>query len=242
MIGKIALVLVCATAACDAASERAASSAQPPAAQPSSVQATQPRRQPARNILFLGTSLTAGYGIGADNAFPALIQQKLDSAQLPFRVINAGLSGETSAGGLRRIDWSLQQPVDVLVLELGANDGLRGLSTQQLEANLDSIITHTRRRYADADIVIAGMRAPPNLGARYTDSFSAVFDTVAHRHDAVLIPFLLEGVAASADLNQADGIHPNAAGHAIIAGTVWNALLPVLKKRATSTPGPAATE
>jgi acyl-CoA thioesterase I len=236
MIGKIALVLVCATAACDAPPERTAQ----PAAVP--LPAT-PKPQPAsRNILFLGTSLTAGYGVGADNAFPAVIQQKLDSAKLPFRVINAGLSGETSAGGVRRIEWSLQQPVDVLVLELGANDGLRGLQTPQLEANLDSILARTRARYPHAAFIIAGMRAPPNLGPQYTNAFSAVFDSVAARYDAVLIPFLLEGVAGDAELNQEDGIHPTRAGHARIAGTVWNALLPVLRTRATSTPVPAATE
>ena len=205
----------------------------PPATEPQSA---------VQRILFLGTSLTAGYGIGADRAFPAIIQHKLDSAKLPFRVINAGLSGETSAGGLRRIDWTLQQPVDVLVLELGANDGLRGLSARQLEANLDSIITHTRARYPAAAVVVAGMRAPPNLGTQYTSAFSAVFDDIARKHDAVLIPFLLEGVAANADLNQADGIHPTRAGHERIAATVWSALLPVLQQRLSAKPAQAATE
>jgi acyl-CoA thioesterase-1 len=192
-------------------------------------------------VLFLGTSLTAGYGVGAENAFPALIQQKLDSAGLPFRIVNAGLSGETSAGGLRRLDWSLQQPVEVLVLELGANDGLRGLSVQQLRANLDSIMARTRARYPDADIVIAGMEAPPNLGRQYTESFRKTYSDLADKYDAVLIPFLLDGVAANAALNQEDGIHPSRAGHARIAETVWQTLQPVLAKRVTS-PAPAATE
>jgi acyl-CoA thioesterase I len=193
-------------------------------------------------VLFLGTSLTAGYGVGAENAFPAVIQQKLDSARLPFRVVNAGLSGETSAGGLRRLEWSLQQPVEVLILELGANDGLRGLSVQQLGANLDSIIARTRARYPDSDIVIAGMQAPPNLGKQYTAAFRETYSDLADKYDAVLIPFLLEGVAANAALNQEDGIHPSHKGHARIAETVWQALIPVLQKRATASPAPAATE
>lgn len=180
------------------------------------------------NILFLGTSLTAGYGVGADNAFPALIQQKLDSARLPFSVINAGLSGETSAGGLRRIDWSLQQPISILVLELGANDGLRGLSVDQMRANLDSIMSTTRAKYPDAAIVLAGMQAPPNLGAGYTSAFRKTFSDLADEYDAVLIPFLLEGVAGEHSLNQEDGIHPNVEGHKRIAALVWRYLQPVI--------------
>jgi acyl-CoA thioesterase-1 len=180
--------------------------------------------------LFLGTSLTAGLGVGADNAFPALVQQKIDSAGLPFKVVNSGLSGETAAGGLRRLDWSLQQPIDVLVLELGANDGLRGLPVDQLNANLDSILARTRAKYPDVAIVIAGMQAPPNLGASYTSSFSKVYSDLADKYDAVLIPFLLEGVAADAAMNQEDGIHPSVAGHKRIAETVWQSLQPVLRQ------------
>jgi acyl-CoA thioesterase I len=230
---KIAALVMFATLAC--ADEPA------PAPAPAPAQTPPPAPTPARNILFLGTSLTAGYGVGAGNAFPALIQQKLDSAGLPFRIVNAGLSGETSAGGLRRLEWSLQQPVEVLVLELGANDGLRGLSVQQLRANLDSIMARTRARYPDADIVIAGMEAPPNLGRPYTESFRKTYSDLADKYDAVLIPFLLDGVAANAALNQEDGIHPSVQGHARIAETVWQTLQPVLLKRATS-PAPAATE
>jgi acyl-CoA thioesterase I len=235
MIRKIALVLVCATAACSDAPAPVPEAAVP------TTHAPQPQPD-VQKILFLGTSLTAGYGVGAHNAFPAVIQHKLDSAKLPFRVINSGLSGETSAGGVRRIEWSLQQPVDVLVLELGANDGLRGLPTAQLEANLDSILALTRARYPNAAFVIAGMRAPPNLGAQYTSAFSSVFDSVAQKYDAVLIPFLLDGVAGNAELNQEDGIHPTRAGHERIAATVWNALLPILQKRASAMQAPAATE
>ena len=179
-------------------------------------------------VLFLGTSLTAGYGIGAEHAYPALIQQKLNAAGYRLRVVNAGISGETSAGGLRRIDWSLQQPVRVLVLELGANDGLRGLSISSLRENLSEIIERTRKRYPDAAIVIAGMEAPPNLGSAYTNEFRDVFRDLADEYDAALVPFLLEGVAAVPELNQDDGIHPNAEGQKRIAENVWKVLRPVI--------------
>ena len=183
-------------------------------------------------VLFLGTSLTAGYGLGADQAYPALIQRSIDSAGLPFRVSNAGISGETSAGGLRRTEWALQQPVAVLVLELGANDGLRGLDVARMRANLDSIIRLTRGRYPDADVVIAGMEAPPNLGERYTSAFRDTFRELAAEHDAALVPFLLEGVAAVDSLNQADRLHPTAAGQRRLAANVWRVLGPVLERRA----------
>lgn len=179
-------------------------------------------------VLFLGTSLTAGYGVGADVAYPALIQQRIDSAGLPYRVVNAGLSGETSAGGLERLEWSLQDSVAVLVLELGANDGLRGLPVERMRANLEEILRRTRERYPDVRLVIAGMEAPPNLGPRYTSEFRQVFPELARRYDAELIPFLLEGVAAQPALNQEDGIHPNERGHVLIADRVWAALEPVL--------------
>lgn len=179
-------------------------------------------------ILFLGTSLSAGYGVSESAAFPALIQQRIDSAGLPYRVVNAGLSGETSAGGLRRLDWSLQDSIAVLVLELGANDGLRGLPVDQLHANLDSILGRTRARYPDARIVIAGMEAPPNLGPRYTTPFRETYRTLAEKYNAALVPFLLEGVAGNAGLNQDDAIHPNVEGHRVIAQHVWEVLEPVL--------------
>jgi acyl-CoA thioesterase-1 len=180
-------------------------------------------------VLFLGTSLTAGYGLGEEFAYPALIQQKIDSAGLPFRVENAGVSGETSAGGLARLDWHLQQRVDVLVLELGANDGLRGLPVDALRANLDSILTRTRRKYPDVELVILGMEAPRNLGGGYTTAFRSVYRELAQKHDAALVPFLLEGVALQSHLNIADGIHPNAAGHRRVAETVWGVLGGVLE-------------
>ena len=185
-------------------------------------------------VLFLGTSLTAGYGVGEDLAYPALVQEKIDSAGLPFRVVNAGLSGETSAGGLRRLDWSLQQPIEVLVLELGANDGLRGLAVDAMRANLDSILTRTSRRYPDAGLVVLGMEAPPNLGPSYTREFREVYRDVAERHDAALVPFLLDSVAARPEMNLEDRIHPNPAGHRILARTVWRTLEAVLERHASA--------
>lgn len=185
-------------------------------------------------VLFVGTSLTAGYGVGEDAAWPAVIQGMIDDDGLPFRVVNAGISGETSAGGLRRIDWSLQQPVDVLVLELGANDGLRGLDPDAMRRNLDEIMRRTRGRHPDADIVLVGMEAPPNLGAAYTSRFRQVFRDLAREHEATLVPFLLEGVAGDASLNIEDGIHPNPRGHRRIAETVWPFLRRVLEARAAA--------
>lgn len=179
-------------------------------------------------VLFIGTSLTAGYGLTEELAYPALIQAKLDSAGLAYRVVNGGVSGETSAGGLARIDWLLRQPVAVLVLELGANDGLRGLDVEAMRGNLQEIVDRTLEAYPDARIVIAGMEAPPNLGQRYTDAFRQTFVDLASANDAAFIPFLLEGVAAVPELNQSDGIHPTAEGHEIIAETVWRALRGVL--------------
>jgi acyl-CoA thioesterase I len=189
------------------------------------------QRAETGTILFVGTSLTAGYGVGEDMAYPAIIQQKIDAAGLPFQVVNAGISGETSAGGLRRIDWSLQQPFEVLVLELGANDGLRGLDPAAMRSNLDEIMRRTRSRHPDADIVLVGMEAPPNLGAEYTTRFRQVFVDLAREHGAILVPFLLEGVAGEATLNIDDGIHPNPRGHRLLAETVWRQLQPVLAGR-----------
>ena len=180
-------------------------------------------------ILFLGTSLTAGYGVGEAAAFPALIARRIEEAGLPYRVVNAGLSGETSAGGLRRLEWSLQEPVDVLVLELGANDGLRGQPVERMRANLKEILERTRDAYPDVRLVIAGMEAPPNLGQAYTRNFRDTFRDLAREYDAALIPFVLEGVAGEPDLNLDDRIHPNHAGHRVIADNVWAVLEPVLR-------------
>jgi acyl-CoA thioesterase-1 len=185
----------------------------------------------ARSVVFVGTSLTAGYGVGSELAYPALIQTMIDSAGFPFRVVNAGISGETSAGGLRRIDWSLQQPTDVLVLELGANDALRGLDPDQLRSNLDAILNRARELHPRIALVLIGMEAPPNLGADYTRRFREVYTDMAERHDAALVPFLLDGVAGVQSLNLDDGIHPNAEGQRILARTVWQVVAPVLEAR-----------
>ena len=183
-------------------------------------------RSPA--ILFLGNSLTAGYGLDPDDAFPARIQARIDSLGWNFRVVNAGLSGETSAGGLRRINWLLRQPVDVLVLELGANDGLRGTPLDETRRNLQAIIDRAREKNPGIRIVIAGMEVPPNLGEAYTTEFRTLYADLADANDAALIPFLLDGVGGIPELNLPDGIHPTAEGHAILAGTVWDTLKPVL--------------
>ena len=182
-------------------------------------------------MLFFGTSLTAGFGLEPEEAYPALIQRKLDSAGLAFRAVNAGVSGETSAAGLRRIGWLLEggQPVRVLVLELGANDALRGQDLAAARRNLQAIIDRTRARYPDVRVVVAGMEAPPNLGSRYTAEFRRLFRDLARENDAALIPFLLEGVAGNPDLNQADGIHPTAEGMRVVAANVWRVLEPVLR-------------
>lgn len=185
----------------------------------------------ARIVLFLGNSLSAGYGLDdPQQAFPALIQQKIDSLGWAFRVRNAGLSGETTAGGLRRIEWLLADRVDVLVLELGGNDGLRGIDPQVTLENLQGIIDKTRARYPDARILLTGMEALPNYGQEYTQQFREVFPVLARTNDLPLVPFLLEGVGGNPALNQADGIHPTAEGHRIIAGTVWRALRPLLEQ------------
>lgn len=177
-----------------------------------------------KRILFFGDSITAGYGIDEKKAFPAIIQQKIDSLGLPWKAVNAGLSGETSAGGLRRIDWLLREPVHVLVLELGGNDGLRGVAPSDTQENLEKIIDRTREKYPDAVIILAGMQIPPNLGQDYAKAFASVYTTVARNKNAQLIPFILEGVGGVPELNLPDGIHPTPQGHSIIANTVWESL------------------
>jgi acyl-CoA thioesterase-1 len=183
-------------------------------------------------VLCFGTSLTAGLGLAPESAYPALLQRKVDSAGFRFRVVNAGVSGETSADGLRRIDWLLQQPqhLAVLILELGANDALRGQDLAAAARDLQAIIDRTRARFPGVRVVIAGMAAPPNLGTRYTREFRDLFVTLARDNHATLIPFLLEGVAGHPDLNQADGIHPTEAGARIVADNVWTVLAPLLRR------------
>ncbi len=182
-------------------------------------------------ILFVGTSLTAGFGLPDKSlAFPNLIQQKLDSAGYRMHVINAGVSGETSAGGLSKIDWILDRPFKILVLELGANDALRGQDVVAMKSNLQQIIDKVHAKYPDARIVVVGMEAPPNLGATYTRAFHNAFREIASKNHATLVPFLLEGVGGIRELNQDDGIHPNPTGHRILANNVWKTLEPVLKE------------
>jgi acyl-CoA thioesterase-1 len=185
----------------------------------------------SNRILFFGDSITAGNGINEDEAFPALIQQRIDSLGWNYEVINGGLSGETSAGGLRRIDWMLRQPVDVFVLELGGNDGLRGVDLSTTKENLQKIIDKVREKYPDAAIVLAGMQVPPNLGQEYTEEFREMYPQLAKKNDTELIPFLLEGVGGNEELNQSDGIHPTAKGHKVLAENVWEVLKPILEER-----------
>jgi acyl-CoA thioesterase-1 len=179
-------------------------------------------------ILFFGDSLTAGYGLSPDQAFPALIEKNCISNATPCKAINAGLSGETSAGGLSRIDWVLRQPIDVFVLELGANDGLRGLPLDQTKKNLQAIINKVKGKYPKVKIVIAGMLVPPNMGPDYTSNFRKIFPDLAQKNNATLIPFLLEDVAGHEQLNLGDGIHPNPEGHRIVADNVYKILNPLL--------------
>lgn len=192
--------------------------------------ATAPAPDAKRSIVVLGDSLAAGYGLEPNESFPALLQQKIDEHKWNFTVVNAGLSGDTSAGGLRRIEWLLRQRIDVLVLELGGNDGLRGIWPETTRTNLQAIIDRTRNKYPEAQIVIAGMKMPPNMGADFQRQFEKIFTDLAHSNHTSLIPFLLEGVGGRADLNQGDHIHPTAAGQRIVAENVWKILEPLLQK------------
>jgi acyl-CoA thioesterase-1 len=185
-------------------------------------------------VLFLGTSLTAGLGVDPDDAYPALVQARVDSAGLPFRVVNAGSSGETSAGALRRLDWLMRQPFDVLVVETGANDMLRGAEPDSTRANLRRIVERVRAERPDTRIVLAGMMALPNLGREYGAQFQAIYPELAREYRLPLIPFLLEGVGGVPALNLPDGVHPNEQGHRRVAETVWTALEPVLREEAAA--------
>ena len=179
-------------------------------------------------VMFVGTSLTAGLGVEPDQAYPALIQQKIDSAGLHYRVVNAGVSGETSAGALRRIDWLLREPVGVLVLETGANDGLRGQDPDSIRGTIQAIIDRVHATQPATRILLVGMNAMPNLGTGYVSRFQAVYPAVAKQNRLPLVPALLEGVGGIDSLNQPDGIHPTPAGHRRLATNVWQVLLPLL--------------
>jgi acyl-CoA thioesterase-1 len=185
-------------------------------------------------VLVLGDSLAAGFGLDISEAFPALLQKHIDSAGLKFAVVNAGLSGDTSAGGLRRIDWLLKRPVEVLILELGGNDGLRGIPVATTRTNLQSIIDRTKQKYPQAKVVVAGMQMPPNMGEDYNGPFQRIFPELARANKAALIPFLLEGVGGKPKLNLPDLIHPTAEGQKMVATNVWKILRPVLEKSAAA--------
>ena len=188
-----------------------------------------PRYRPGAVIVFAGTSLTAGLGLDPDDAYPQLVQRKIDSAGLKFQVVNAGVSGETSAGLLRRLDWLMREPFDLIVIETGANDGLRGIQVEALERNIQTIIDRIRAKRPSAQIALVQMEAPPNLGPGYTAGFRELFPRLATKNGVALLPFLLDGVAGVRSLNQSDGIHPNEAGERIVAENIWKGLKPLIQ-------------
>lgn len=193
-----------------------------------SLTCVQAQNTESKNILFFGDSITAGLGVEKSKAFPALIQQKVDSAGMNYKIINGGLSGETSAGGLRRIDWVLQREVNVMVLELGGNDGLRGIDLNSTKENLQQIIIKAQAKYPDIKIILAGMQVPPNLGQEYTQQFQTIYPELADENDLPLIPAILDKLGGNEKLMQGDGIHPTPEGHAVIADTIWEILKPML--------------
>lgn len=181
-----------------------------------------------KTILFFGNSITAGYRLDLSEAFPALIQERLDSLGYEYRTVNAGLSGETTASGNSRVEWVMKNRADIFVLELGANDGLRGISTNETRKNLKEIIDKVTNKYPECKVILAGMMIPPNMGQEYTSNFQKIYPELAQEYDIPLIPFLLEGVAGNQSLNLDDGIHPTAEGHKILAENVWKVLFPIL--------------
>ncbi len=180
-------------------------------------------------IVFFGDSLTAGYGLSTEEAFPAIIQEIIDSVGIKYSVINAGLSGETTASGKNRLSWILNQQADIFILELGANDGLRGIPLDETRQNLQAIIDAVKAQNPETQIILAGMQIPPNMGEEYTQEFKKIFPDIALKNEATLIPFLLDGVAGITSLNLEDGIHPTAEGHKIVAANVWEVLAPKLQ-------------
>lgn len=191
-----------------------------------------------RTIFIVGDSIAAGHGVDPAEAFPGLLQERINAKKLPYEVVNAGVSGDTTAGGVRRMPWLLRRQMDVLVLELGGNDGLRGITPKETRSNLEKIIDLAREKNPDVQVIVAGMQMPQNMGEDYTREYREVFPAVAKEKNAKLIPFLLEGVGGKADLNLPDRIHPNPEGHKIIAETVWTVLEPLLtadEKRAAAT-------
>jgi len=221
---SLSLFLIVSLLACQE-SPRAVDSSK--AAAPETQTETKPAPVARKNIVFFGNSLTAAYQLSPEQGFPHLIQLKIDSLGLPYTCVNAGLSGETTADGVNRIEWVLQQPVDIFVLELGGNDALRGLPLSESKKNLQIIVDKVKAKYPDCKIVIAGMMAPPNLGS-YAKDFQKMYPALAKKNGAALIPFLLEGVGGDPKLNLPDGIHPTPEGHRILAETVWKTLEPLL--------------
>jgi acyl-CoA thioesterase-1 len=184
--------------------------------------------QQKKSILFFGDSISAGYGIQPQQAFPAVIQDKIDSLGLNYEVINGGLSGETSAGGLRRINWVLQRNIDIMILELGGNDGLRGIDLSSTKDNLQQIIDRAKAKNPEIEIIIAGMQVPPNLGTDYTKEFQELYPELAEKNNLTLIPLILDEVGGRDEFMQPDQIHPNVKGHKVVAETVWETLKPFL--------------
>ncbi|MFQ3580713.1 MAG: arylesterase [Chloracidobacterium sp.] len=198
--------------------------------------ATETTAAPKARIVILGDSLTAGFGLERDKSYPALLQRKLDGAGLAYQVVNAGISGDTSAGGVERFDWSVEGDTRIVIIALGANDGLRGLPLDQLEANLRALIERSKAR--GANVILAGLKAPTEAGPDYGARFETIYRKLAQQYQIPLIPSLLEGVAGKANLNQKDGIHPNEEGAALVAENVWKVLEPVARQAATPTPQP----
>ena len=228
-LGSLCLV---AAAGCGQPGSIAAEPGVQPVAAPMPQPAGAQRRSARPRVVFLGDSLTAGYGLERAESVPSLIAARLKAEGYDYEVVNAGVSGDTSAGGLSRLEWSTEGDVRVLVVELGANDGLRGLPAAALKRNLDEIIRRAKQR--GITVLLTGMEAPPNYGAAYTAEFRQVFSDLAREHKVPFVPFYLKGVAGIPSLNISDGIHPNPAGARVVEGTIWRALEPLLQK-----PGPA---
>lgn len=206
-----------------------------PGGQPrlTSAEGISPRIEP-NTVLVMGDSLAAGYGLDPAEAFPALLQKRADATGLKVNVVNGGLSGDTSAGGLRRLDWLLRRHLDVLLIELGGNDGLRGIPAEVTRTNLQAIIDRTKAKFPRAHVVILGMQMPPNMGPEYTESFQKVYPDLAKKNSAALVPFLLEGVGGKPEFNLPDQIHPTAEGHKILTDNIWKVLRPVLEEVAAA--------
>ncbi|WP_106566876.1 arylesterase [Cecembia rubra] len=222
MIRKISILVILATAIFSCSSPKEEKSAEVTAVQETVDEG------PKKLILFYGNSLTAGYGIDAEDAFPGLVQHTIDSLDLNYKVINGGLSGDTSASGLTRLDWFLEEEPAIFVLELGANDGLRGISLSETKSNLKAIIQKVKNKYPETIILLAGMQIPPNMGPEYINEFEQMYPDISKEENVPLIPFLLEGVAGNPDLNLPDGIHPTEEGHRIVFTTVWEHLVKLI--------------